>query len=116
MRGLFGRTAEYHHCGAAWRTQVGDSPSNDIVFGKNAGVSTALLDSGRRHFEAGSTEDADFCVENLFQLSGLLWGSFEIPGGFPLCPRSVARAGLCLRSRPLGSQSELVAACHPTTT
>ena len=30
---------------------VGDSMSNDIVFGKNAGVRTALLDTGRRYQE-----------------------------------------------------------------
>jgi HAD superfamily hydrolase (TIGR01549 family) len=30
---------------------VGDSPDNDIVFGKNAGVHTALLDSGRKYLE-----------------------------------------------------------------
>ena len=31
--------------------EVGDSPSNDVTFGKAAGVSTALVDTGRRHLE-----------------------------------------------------------------
>ena len=38
---------------------VGDSPANDVVFGKKAGVATALVDSGRRFTEGGSDEGAD---------------------------------------------------------
>lgn len=57
---------------------VGDSVSNDIGFGKAAGVSTALLDSGRRYLEGGSDGGADFCVENLALLPRMLFQSFEI--------------------------------------
>ena len=59
---------------------VGDSPSNDIVFGKNAGISTALVDTGRRHGEVGEEEKADFLVEHLWQLPRELWQSFAIEG------------------------------------
>ena len=34
---------------------VGDSPSNDVAFGKAAGVGTALLDTGRRLAEGAQT-------------------------------------------------------------
>eukprot|EP00443_Scrippsiella_acuminata_P030002 CAMPEP_0115328646 /NCGR_PEP_ID=MMETSP0270-20121206/84793_1 /TAXON_ID=71861 /ORGANISM="Scrippsiella trochoidea, Strain CCMP3099" /LENGTH=389 /DNA_ID=CAMNT_0002749185 /DNA_START=46 /DNA_END=1211 /DNA_ORIENTATION=- len=57
---------------------VGDSPSNDVVYGKAAGVRTALLDTGRRHSEGGSTADADFVVENLAWLAALAWRDFDI--------------------------------------
>eukprot|EP00241_Pyramimonas_parkeae_P006441 CAMPEP_0114236660 /NCGR_PEP_ID=MMETSP0058-20121206/6964_1 /TAXON_ID=36894 /ORGANISM="Pyramimonas parkeae, CCMP726" /LENGTH=385 /DNA_ID=CAMNT_0001348627 /DNA_START=186 /DNA_END=1343 /DNA_ORIENTATION=- len=59
---------------------VGDSPSNDVRFGKAAGVSTALLHSGRGRLEEGEDGGADFCVDNLFQLPGLLWKHFDIEG------------------------------------
>jgi len=57
---------------------VGDSPSNDIKFGKAAGASTVLLDTGRRHVEGGTTGDADVCVENLALLPHQLWQRFQI--------------------------------------
>ena len=57
---------------------VGDSPANDIGFGKAAGVATALVDSGRRYTEGGADGGADFCVENLALLPQLLWNSFEV--------------------------------------
>eukprot|EP00471_Norrisiella_sphaerica_P010610 CAMPEP_0184499242 /NCGR_PEP_ID=MMETSP0113_2-20130426/40937_1 /TAXON_ID=91329 /ORGANISM="Norrisiella sphaerica, Strain BC52" /LENGTH=438 /DNA_ID=CAMNT_0026887077 /DNA_START=1 /DNA_END=1317 /DNA_ORIENTATION=- len=59
---------------------VGDSPSNDVVFGKKAGVTTVLLDSKRRYTEGGNKEDADIVVENLAYLPNLLWKNFEIQG------------------------------------
>ena len=57
---------------------VGDSPSNDIAFGKEAGVSTALLDTGRRYTKGGKTGNPDFIVDNLSQLAPLLWRDYEI--------------------------------------
>lgn len=57
---------------------VGDSPSNDIVFGQAAGVRTALLDTGRRLTEGGTTGDADIVVENLAWLASEAWRKFSI--------------------------------------
>lgn len=57
---------------------VGDSPSNDVVFGKAAGVRTALLDTGRRLTEGGKTGDADLVVDNLSQLAALAWRDFMV--------------------------------------
>lgn len=59
---------------------IGDSPSNDIVFGKAAGVTTALVDSGRRFVEGGSDQGADFRVDSLALLPHLLWQRFQIAG------------------------------------
>jgi phosphoglycolate phosphatase-like HAD superfamily hydrolase len=59
---------------------VGDSPSNDIMFGQAAGVRTALLDTGRRLAERGKTnvDCADIVVENLSQLAAEIWSKFII--------------------------------------
>jgi len=57
---------------------IGDSPSNDVRFGKAAGVRTALLDTGRRHTEGGSTEDADFVVGSLVELARHLWETYDV--------------------------------------
>lgn len=62
---------------------VGDSPANDIVFGKTAGVRTALLDTGRRYMENSSgksSEAADIVVDHLLNLPRQLWESFDIDG------------------------------------
>ena len=61
---------------------IGDSPANDIAFGKGAGTVTALLDSGRKHFEADKapTESADFVVDLLWKLPRHLWMHFEVDG------------------------------------
>uniref|UniRef100_A0A7S1XMH3 Uncharacterized protein n=1 Tax=Phaeomonas parva TaxID=124430 RepID=A0A7S1XMH3_9STRA len=59
---------------------VGDSPANDIVFGKAAGATTALLDTGRRFAEGGLDEGADITVANLIDLPRQLWHTFDIPG------------------------------------
>jgi len=61
---------------------IGDSPSNDVAFGKAAGVSTALVDSGRRFVEGGADGGADVVVESLAQLPRLLWQRFEIGGAY----------------------------------
>ena len=61
---------------------VGDSVSNDIAFGRNAGVKTVLLDTGRRYQEAasGKGEQAvpDIIVDDLGSLPSLLLPKFEI--------------------------------------
>lgn len=62
---------------------VGDSPANDVCFGKAAGVRTALLDTGRRHAEAGGTQGADVCVENLAALARQLWAFYTVDS--PIC-------------------------------
>ena len=65
---------------------VGDSPANDVGFGKAAGVSTALLDTGRRVAEGGSD-------------GGVCWqGGSNFGPGWPearraSCSRVRARAG-----------------------
>ncbi|CAE7564374.1 unnamed protein product [Symbiodinium natans] len=59
---------------------VGDSPSNDIGFGKAAGISTALVDPGRRFRTGDSGYGADFVIDSLLELPHLLWKSFDIPG------------------------------------
>lgn len=72
---------------------VGDSPSNDIGFGKAAGVTTALVDSGRSHLEEGKFVSeggggADICVQSLALLPRQLWLRYHIDGplgsGVPL--------------------------------
>ena len=63
---------------------VGDSPSNDIEFGKAAGVATALVDSGRRYDEeqqgklANRYPRPDFYVTNLALLPQLLWKEYTL--------------------------------------
>jgi phosphoglycolate phosphatase-like HAD superfamily hydrolase len=64
---------------------VGDSPANDIVYGKSAGVKTALLDTGRRYLEHGEGKSdgamgADMIVDHLYHLPSHLWRTFEIQG------------------------------------
>lgn len=58
---------------------IGDSPSKDVVFGKAAGISTALVDSGRRFLESpDSTGGADFCVGHLALLPHMLWQHYDL--------------------------------------
>lgn len=61
---------------------IGDSPSNDVAFGKAAGVTTVLVDSGRRYVEGGADGGADLTVQSLAQLPRLLWERFEVPGEY----------------------------------
>ena len=63
---------------------VGDSPANDVVFGKKAGVATALVDSGRRFTEGGSDEGADVVVDNIAALAARFHERFELPKAGPL--------------------------------
>lgn len=57
---------------------VGDSPSNDVAFGKAAGTSTALLDTGRRCVEGGTDGGSDIIVDALARLPHRLWQHFDI--------------------------------------
>ena len=67
---------------------VGDSPRHDVVFGKAAGVATALLDISQKDRISGSRsgsdicedEEAEFKVEGLWQLAALLWKHYDVPG------------------------------------
>lgn len=63
---------------------VGDSPSNDIVFGKAAGVTTVLVDSGRQYLEESEGKSkgggADIYVEYLGLLPRQLWERYIISG------------------------------------
>ena len=63
---------------------VGDSPANDVIFGKKAGVATALVDSGRRFVEGGSDEGASMVVENIAALAARFHERFELPKAGPL--------------------------------
>lgn len=79
--------ALFHHIAGKWSIDsqdmimVGDSPANDIAFGKAAGAATALLDTGRRYVEDGkSSATADMVVDKLMDLPRQLWGHFDIPG------------------------------------
>eukprot|EP01043_Picozoa_sp_COSAG02_P055328 COSAG02_NODE_6400_length_3599_cov_1.894571_2_plen_217_part_00 len=58
--------------------RVGDSPSNDVAFGRAAGTKTALLDTGRRLQEGGNTQDPDIIVENLAHLAAHCWREFTV--------------------------------------
>ena len=67
---------------------IGDSPSNDIGFGRKAGVATALVDTGRRCLEQESGKinttasgGADFVVDTLAMLPQRLWQKYTITTG-----------------------------------
>ena len=57
---------------------VGDSVSNDIAFGKNAGVATALLDTEGRYSDHLPTPVADFVMDDLNRLPRFLYSNFRI--------------------------------------
>lgn len=63
---------------------VGDSHANDVVYGKAAGATTALLDTGRRYMATETSKDTaihpDCIVQNLWELSRWLWLNMDIPG------------------------------------
>ena len=75
---------------------IGDSPANDVAFGKAAGARTLLLDTGRRHTEGGSTGDADLVVSDLNEVPSLLMAFHSLP---PLTQE--AKAALNDRAPPL---------------
>ena len=61
---------------------VGDSPSNDIAFGKAAGTHTALVSASGRHVveDGASSGGADLVVTSLADLPRALWEHFSIDG------------------------------------
>ena len=63
---------------------VGDSPSNDILFGQTAGAATALVDTGRKHTEAATATgiEADIIVDYLHDLPSQIWMQFHIDSPF----------------------------------
>jgi HAD-hyrolase-like/Ankyrin repeats (3 copies) len=69
---------------AASVVMVGDSPSNDVAYGKAAGATTALLDTGRRYMATETTKETthqpDCIVQNLWELPRWLWLNMDIPG------------------------------------
>lgn len=69
----------------AWRClpeqviMCGDSPANDIVFGRRAGAWTALLDTDKCARDVDcETTTPDFVTDSLLELPRLLWQHFEI--------------------------------------
>jgi FMN phosphatase YigB (HAD superfamily) len=67
--------ALFHHITGKWRIDpadvimVGDSPANDVAFGRAAGAATVLVDIGRRYLEDGkSNAVADIVVDKLMDL------------------------------------------------
>lgn len=72
---------------------VGDSPANDVVFGKAAGVATALVDSGRRFVEGGSDKGADIVVDNMAALGLAFHERFALPKAGPLAKHDAPLPG-----------------------
>lgn len=66
---------------------VGDSVENDIVFGKNAGVATALLDTEKKHSESG----ADFVMSELTDLARHLWTNYDIESPLGTAARTLEK-------------------------
>lgn len=67
---------------------VGDSVENDIVFGKNAGVATALLDTEKKHSESG----ADFVMSELTALARHLWTNYDIESPLGTAARTLEKS------------------------
>ncbi|KAG7346441.1 ankyrin repeat domain protein [Nitzschia inconspicua] len=64
---------------------VGDSPSNDIAYGKAAGTKTALLDTARQHMTTETSKESpanhpDCTIQGLWELPRWLWLNMDIPG------------------------------------
>lgn len=56
---------------------VGDSVSNDVVFGKAAGISTALVNNGETNINS-SVDSADVCAPDLLKLPSKIWEHFSL--------------------------------------
>lgn len=75
--------ASFHRIATSWNVptenlaMVGDSLSNDIVYGKRAGATTVLLDTGRQHSEEAHVVP-DICIHELGSLPRSIWNNFEI--------------------------------------
>jgi len=89
---------------------VGDSPSNDIAFGHAAGTSTALLDIGQRHQDAGTTHDPDICVSQLSDLAATIWGHFAVDS--PIC--APALHAKCPAPEPMSEASRAAVSGNAT--
>uniref|UniRef100_A0A7S2XQY9 Phosphoglycolate phosphatase n=1 Tax=Attheya septentrionalis TaxID=420275 RepID=A0A7S2XQY9_9STRA len=81
--------AALHHIAKHWSIDlptksllmVGDSPSNDVVFGKAAGVSTVLLNTGSKYSDSRpSIEQADMNIPYLWELPRILCRQFIVDG------------------------------------
>jgi phosphoglycolate phosphatase-like HAD superfamily hydrolase len=84
--------AAMHFLCRKWKTHssnvimVGDSPGNDVAFGKRAGTHTALLRPPARRDRASVQQTdqsewiADININRLYELPWALWNRFEIQG------------------------------------
>lgn len=59
---------------------VGDSPVNDVAFGKAAGARTALLSSHTKSSASSNRHDADIHVNHLIELPRHIWNACFIDG------------------------------------
>lgn len=83
-------TAALEYISKEWKMElneelvmVGDSPSNDIVFGKTAGVSAALLWQ-QQQGDCGDDGGANVIVSQLVELPRHLYKRFHLPTPVPL--------------------------------
>ena len=95
---------------------IGDSPANDVVFGKKAGVATALVDSGRRFVEGGSDEGASMVVENIAALAARFHERFELPKAGPLQKYDVPAPGSDAAKAAAAGDLARLEACDDVTT
>ncbi|GMH54220.1 hypothetical protein TrRE_jg12172 [Triparma retinervis] len=88
---------------------IGDSPSNDVAYGKAAGCMTVLLDTGRSTLEGAGTGGADIVVGDLSELPTIIKSRFSDVPGLTAQPRPfpTTRAGLAALS---GDVEELLKA------
>jgi phosphoglycolate phosphatase-like HAD superfamily hydrolase len=106
---------------------VGDSPAHDVGAGKAAGMSTALLDHGRRHSDGGSTNAADYVVGNLAELAQHIHKTFNLhsqllassgvpkaPVPMPTCAAATAAVADDVSALQSMGRDSLAAPC-PTT-
>ena len=99
---------ETFECDTSQLLMVGDSISNDLSFGKNAGSKTALLtpvDKQEPSSSAGENVNADLRIARLTELPKNLWSSFFIEGPNGNSPDN--NYGKFQRSNPPIPQSEL---------
>lgn len=63
---------------------VGDSIENDIVFGKNAGISTVLMDDDKKEYNTNDNDTDEkkkqptHTIEHLWQLPRIIWTNYNI--------------------------------------
>jgi HAD superfamily hydrolase (TIGR01549 family) len=75
-----------HHIAEKWKVEcdeslvmIGDSLSNDIGFGKAAGVSTAFFNTGRSSSQERTADlQPDIETSSFLELPSLLWQRFEV--------------------------------------